>query len=146
MQVFLSKKKRHEQRAKRLRSPEELQAYVAKKQIEAVEFTKLIAPAVEANQQQRRRDGELVVLSALFGAEVADRAGGSDADVTTALAALIDDEGQLFIPAGVRKAGLPGFWDAAPGQPKTLRVRYAYQGQEGEVEVTGRHGLRLPPM
>ena len=114
-----------------------------------MDFVKLIWSAVEKKQEERRRQGELVILSASYGATE----GSSDqkfsteqaADVTTALASLVDEDGILFIPPGLRKSGLPGFWDPAPGQDKTLRVRYSYRGHEIDVEVPGRDGLRLPP-
>ncbi|PSR87425.1 hypothetical protein BD289DRAFT_482158 [Coniella lustricola] len=78
------------------------------------------------------------------------------ADVTVAVAALVDDEseqqdapatdqkGSLYIPRGLRKSKLLGFWDPQPGRTKCLMVKYVYEGREGVELVMGREELRLP--
>ncbi|KAK0384170.1 LOW QUALITY PROTEIN: hypothetical protein NLU13_8258 [Sarocladium strictum] len=68
------------------------------------------------------------------------------ADVTVALAALVDDRtGRLWIPDKVRKGCIPGFWDPAPGRDKLLLVRYSFRGREDMVAVRGEEELILPP-
>ncbi|KAK1994955.1 DnaJ domain-containing protein [Colletotrichum falcatum] len=126
----------------------DLQAYVARKRAAADDVASLLVGAVEARQRVERQRGGLVVLSAKFG--VKDGAGGGDwaaeevADVTLAVAALVED-GRLRIPAGVRKGSLLGFWDPAPLRRKALHVRYLWRGRESTVEVAGREELVLPP-
>ncbi|KAH6619762.1 hypothetical protein B0J18DRAFT_370169 [Chaetomium sp. MPI-SDFR-AT-0129] len=93
-----------------------LQASIARRRAEADELTVVLATGVEPRQIAERKRGGLVILSA----------------------------NRLYIPAGLRKSRLPGFWDPSPGRKKVLRVRYLWQGREGEVEVSGREELRLP--
>ncbi|TQN68265.1 putative J domain-containing protein [Colletotrichum shisoi] len=148
-------------RPRRTRPAEvDLQAYVARKRAAADEVASLLAGAVEARQRVERQRGGLVVLSAKFGVknEGGNGGGGGDgdnddggdwaaeevADVTLAVAALVEDGG-LRIPAGVRKGSLLGFWDPAPLRRKALHVRYLWRGREGTVEVMGRDELVLPP-
>lgn len=66
------------------------------------------------------------------------------ADVTVALAALVDDDGTLRVPDGLRKSRLLGFWDPRPRRTKCLFVRYMFRGQERVKEVMGRDELALP--
>ncbi|KAI7786646.1 hypothetical protein LA080_002756 [Diaporthe eres] len=66
------------------------------------------------------------------------------ADVTVALAALVDDDGTLRVPEGLRKSRLLGFWDPKPRRTKCLFVRYMFRGQERVKEVMGRDELALP--
>lgn len=94
------------------------------------------------------------------------------ADVTAAVSALIvtggsgtdaTDSDYLFIPAGLQKGRLLGFWDPAPNyrtkqqsdEPssaaqrrargrKVLHVRYLWNGHERVAEVGDRAELRLP--
>lgn len=71
------------------------------------------------------------------------------ADVTVAVAALVDGDekegrGSLYIPRGLRKSKLLGFWDPQPGRTKCLMVKYMYAGREGVELVMGREELRLP--
>ncbi|TDZ68172.1 putative J domain-containing protein [Colletotrichum trifolii] len=130
----------------------DLQAYVARKRAAADDVAALLAGSVEARQRNERQRGGLVVLSAKFGIKEGGAGGGGVddwameevADVTVAVAALVED-GKLRIPAGVRKGSLLGFWDPAPLRKKALHVRYMYRGKEGTVEVVGRDELVLPP-
>ncbi|KAK4141861.1 uncharacterized protein C8A04DRAFT_13719 [Dichotomopilus funicola] len=117
-----------------------LQASIARRRAEADELTVVLATGVEPRQIAERKRGGLVILSAKYGAPGDQEV----ADVTVAIAALVDDRSRLYIPAGLRKSRLPGFWDPSPGRKKVLRVRYLWQGREGEVEVSGREELRLP--
>lgn len=87
------------------------------------------------------------------------------ADVTAALSALVvtagcgidsTDSDHLFIPAGLQKGRLLGFWDPAPSYrlkqrigrcapgKKVLHVRYLWNGLERIAEVGDREELRLP--
>ncbi|KAK0656567.1 hypothetical protein B0T16DRAFT_319534 [Cercophora newfieldiana] len=120
---------------------EDLQRYIARRRAEADELTVVLATGVEARQNKERQSGGLVILSAKYGAK--DAPPDEIADVTIAVAALVDG-GKLVIPEGMRKSRLLGFWDPAPMSTKVLRVRYAWEGREGIVEVGGREELRLP--
>ncbi|KAL2755087.1 hypothetical protein ACRALDRAFT_1064810 [Sodiomyces alcalophilus JCM 7366] len=132
------------------------QRYIAKKRTEADEVALLLSGPVEVEQRQRRDKGSLVILSAKYGVKDTTTHDGSGAagnlwdteevaDVTVAVAALVNEEDRLVIPQGVRKYGLLGFWDPVPGKVKWLHVRYSYRGREYTVEVRGRDGLVLPP-
>ena len=127
-----------------------MQLSVSRRRYEADNLTVLLAQPVEARQKRQMAVGGLVILSAKFGIpdEQGAWAGAKVADVTIALAALIDDVtdgGRLVIPKGVRKSRVPGFWDPAPGQEKTLHVAYSWKGAETFVDVQGREELVLPP-
>ncbi|KAL2258087.1 hypothetical protein VTK26DRAFT_8741 [Humicola hyalothermophila] len=119
-----------------------MQEYIARRRAEADELTVIMATGVEPRQSAERRRAGLVIVSAKYG--VRDAPPEEVADVTIALAALVDDQGRLVIPGGVRKSQLPGFWDPAPLSAKVLSVRYLWQGKELAVEVSGREELRLP--
>ncbi|WYZ44127.1 hypothetical protein EsH8_VII_000563 [Colletotrichum jinshuiense] len=122
----------------------DLQAYVARKRAAADDLAVVLAGSVEARQRVERQRGGLVILSAKFGVkEDGDWAAEEVADVTLAVAALVED-GRLRIPAGVKKGSLLGFWDPAPLRRKSLHVRYLWRGKEGTVEVMGREELVLP--
>lgn len=130
------------------------EARAARRRAEAVEVLALLAEPVRRRQGVQRERGGLVVLSAQYGvlrdaasktwSEPAAPEWSDVADVTVAVAALVDDGGRLDIPEGLRKSRLLGFWDPKPGRTKHLVVRYVYAGREGIKAVIGREGLRLP--
>lgn len=120
----------------------QLQSYIAHRRAEADELTVVLATGVEPRQNAERQRGGLVIISGKYG--VRDAPPDEVADVTIALAALVDEAGRLVIPGGLRKSRLLGFWDPAPLKEKVLRVRYLWQGKELAVEVSGREELRLP--
>ncbi|KAI8265419.1 Chaperone protein dnaJ 13 [Colletotrichum sp. SAR11_239] len=123
----------------------DLQAYINRKRAAADDIAALLAGPVEARQHAERKRRGLVILSAKFGVkEGADWALEEVADVTLAVAALVED-GKLKIPAGVRKGSMLGFWDPAPLRRKALHVRYLWKGKERTIEVMGRDELVLPP-
>lgn len=133
-------------KAKRSRSIEglskdDLQEYISRRRAEADELTVVLASGVEPRQRAEREGGGLVILSAKYRVSCAPP--DEIADVTVAVAALVDD-GKLLIPKGLRKSHLLGFWDPAPLTTKLLFVRYLYKGKEHTVEVSGRDELRLP--
>lgn len=168
-------------------------ALYRQRRAEADELVTLLAGPVTARQQRLRSKGGLVVLSAKYGVLASSRTPSSScsiaatttllphdggnalpalqwaapeevADVTVAIAALVDDgdgvvdahaddgdgvdegreRGVVLIPAGVRKSRLLGFWDPEPGRTKCLVVRYLFNGQERVKAVMGREELRLP--
>ncbi|KAH8682266.1 hypothetical protein BX600DRAFT_430150 [Xylariales sp. PMI_506] len=112
---------------------------------EADDLTLLMSTNVDSRQDVERTKRGLVVLSAKYGVKT----GGSwaleeVADVTTAVAALVDN-GSLRISPEIDKSNILGFWDPIPGSVKTLHVRYQYQGHEGVIEVEDQEGVVLPP-
>ncbi|KAI5462148.1 hypothetical protein BGZ63DRAFT_206145 [Mariannaea sp. PMI_226] len=128
-------------------------ASAARDRYEADSVTVLLAQPVEKRQKRQLAVGGLVILSARYGIpnQDGDLAGELVADVTIAVAALIDDSSAntgpgLFIPSSVRKNQIPGFWDPAPGKEKTLRVHYTFRGVERTVDVQGHEELILPPL
>ncbi|KAL5612291.1 hypothetical protein BROUX41_000170 [Berkeleyomyces rouxiae] len=132
------------------REPEAVQAYVDQKRSDAEEIVYLIESFVEARQKREAKKGGLVILSAKYGIQEGSGSAavwvGEVADVRVALSALVDGDGRLEIPYGVRKSHIPGFWDPVPLQEKVLHVRYMYRGREAVVDVRGKEGLVLPPM
>lgn len=141
---------------RREKTAEERQRYIVNRRAEADQVALILSGPVEVEQRRRRDKGSLVILSAKYGIKdtTRDESGAGDswgrtikevADVTVAVAALVDQDDRLVIPQGVRKQGLLGFWDPAPGKVKWLHVRYSYHGREHTVEVRGRGRLVLPP-
>jgi DnaJ family protein C protein 11 len=128
--------------ASTLNREKKLHEYINRRRAEADELTVVLATGVEPRQAAERQRGGLVIVSAKYG--VRDAPPDEVADVTIAVAALVDGEGRLVIPGGLRKSRLLGFWDPAPMGTKVLRVRYMWRGEERAVEVCGRGELRLP--
>lgn len=139
----------------------DIQKYIAARRAEADDLVTVLAEPVTQRQRAQRERGGLVILSAKYGVLLDERpsapaAAGSInlgpswaspedvADVTVALAALVDDDGTLHVPEGLRKSRLLGFWDPRPKRTKCLFVRYMIQGQERVKEVMGRDELALP--
>ncbi|KAI0509057.1 hypothetical protein F5B22DRAFT_369726 [Xylaria bambusicola] len=108
--------------------------YIQKRRDEADTLMTLMAPTVQNRQKIESARNGLVILSAKYGVKARDAGeatawGAAEvADVTIPLAALVD-RGQLFIPAGVRKSYILGFWDPEPEEEKVLHVRYSFQGR-----------------
>ncbi|CAM1504532.1 Fc.00g021230.m01.CDS01 [Cosmosporella sp. VM-42] len=150
LQLILRRRGGRRKRSKPEVSEAKVKLLVARRRYEADNLTVLLAQPVEARQKRQMSLGGLVILSAKFGipSEQGAWAGAEVADVTIALAALIDDiteGGRLIIPKGVKKSRVPGFWDPAPGKEKRLHVEYSWKGAEAVVEVRGRDELILPP-
>lgn len=139
----------------------DIQKYIAARRAEADDLVTVLAEPVTQRQRAQRERGGLVILSAKYGVLLDERpsvpaAAGSInlgpswaspedvADVTVALAALVDDDGTLHVPEGLRKSRLLGFWDPRPKRTKCLFVRYMIRGQERVKEVMGRDELALP--
>ncbi|KAH8179458.1 DnaJ domain-containing protein [Sarocladium implicatum] len=147
-----------------------VQAAIARRREEADHLTGLLAHPIATRQKHHASVGGLVILSAKLGVlenptdeetphitlnGMHPSAGSSQltfhpdeevADVTVALAALVDDHtGGLCVPRGVRKGCIPGFWDPAPAREKLLLVRYSWKGKEAVVAVKGEEELVLPP-
>lgn len=146
-----SKKKSKRARAK---AQDHLQQRIAQRRAEADDLVAMLVQPVLHRQRLQREDGGLVILEAKYGV-LLDPASASSAtpnwaapediaDVTVAVAALVDDEGKLRIPEGIRKSKLVGFWDPKPGSTKWLVVKYVYGGREATRAVAGRAELRLP--
>lgn len=146
-----SKKKSKRARAK---AQDHLQRRIMQRRAEADDLVALLVQPVLHRQRLQREDGGLVILEAKYGV-LLDPASASSptpnwaapedvADVTVAVAALVDDEGKLRIPEGLRKSKLVGFWDPKPGSTKWLVVKYVYGGREATRAVTGRTEFRLP--
>lgn len=159
-----SKKQKKARRAQ-ARVRDHLERRIAQRRAEADDLAAMFASPVVHRQRCQREDGGLVILEAKYGVVRVDRGSVSSkktttmtttttphqwaspeevADVTVAVAALVEDEGRLYIPEGLRKSNLLGFWDPKPGRTKWLVVRYMYGGREVTRAVGGRGELRLP--
>lgn len=152
-----------DERAKKQKRAKRTRLY-RQRRAEADELVTLLAgPVTERQQQQQQQQhGGLVIISAKYGVLAASPTNRNDspsqaappppqwaasedvADVTVAIAALVDNEGKVCIPQGVRKSRLLGFWDPEPGRRKCLVVRYTWGGREAVKAVMGREELRLP--
>ncbi|KFY37868.1 hypothetical protein V495_06897 [Pseudogymnoascus sp. VKM F-4514 (FW-929)] len=117
-----------------------LRLNIAKKREEAQQVISLMYSSVEHRQEQARRSGGLVILSASYGTKGTD---GVLVDVTTALASLVDAD-QLNVPRSIDRSKLTGFWDPAPLSSKVLVVKYTFAGKEHFVEVGANQSLVLP--
>lgn len=117
---------------------------IQERRAEADDLAILLSLHVDSRQEVERERRGLVILSAKYGVKTGVSWELEEvADVTTAVAALVDD-GQLHIPSNVVKSNILGFWDPVPHATKTLHVRYMFQGKEGTVEVVGQEPLSLP--
>ncbi|KAM7202389.1 hypothetical protein V8F33_002797 [Rhypophila sp. PSN 637] len=137
-------------------------ALVAQQRAEADELTVILATGVEGRQRAEKQRGGLVILSAKYGVlsglgqpqqALGEEEENEIADVTVAVAAIVDEEGRLNIPAGLDKGRLLGFWDPAPASiwsfklrddKKTLWIKYLYRGRESVVEVGEGEAVCLP--
>ncbi|KAK9416465.1 hypothetical protein SUNI508_01882 [Seiridium unicorne] len=136
--------RRRQVHTSKLHEKSELIKLVQDRRGEADDITILLSANVENRQDTERANRGLVILSAKYGVKKNDSWGLEEvADVTTAVAALVDD-GQLRIPSSVDKTNILGFWDPVPGVPKTLHVRYIFQGTEATREVAESEELLLP--
>lgn len=118
---------------------------VQERRAEADDLTILFSANVENKRDAERSKRGLVILSAKYGVKKDDSWGLEEvADVTYAVAALVDNS-QLRVPGNVNKNNILGFWDPVPGTPKTLHIRYVFQGKEATIEVAQQEGLILPP-
>ena len=122
-----------------------LRANIAKRKAEAEEAVALMYESVQFRQAREAASGGLVILSATYGAKEKDGKwkAGASADVTVALAALVDN-GQLSLARGMDKSRLIGFYDPCPLERKVLEVAYEFGGKEHRVEVRGGQSLVLP--
>jgi DnaJ family protein C protein 11 len=127
----------------------ELRENVLRRRVEAEQANILMRPLVEHRQAIEREQGGLVIVRAEYGVRVIGSNSkpswrpGEVADVTVALAALVDG-GQLSLPRGLEKASLIGFWDPAPLRRKLLIVDYVYGGKRHHAEFSHNDALSLP--
>lgn len=105
-----------------------------------------VAKRVEAEELKRG----LVIVRAWYGnlsagvtdSQSDDELGPRVIDVTVPLQALVR-ESQLHLFENT-KSGLPGFYDCAVGEEKTLRVQYRFRGSLHEVAVGDDEPLAIP--
>lgn len=138
----------------RNKARDHVQRRIAQCRAEADDLVAMLVQPVLHRQRLQREDGGLVILEAKYGVLLDPNSACSPtpnwaapedvADVTVAMAALVDDEGKLRIPEGLRKSKLVGFWDPKPGSTKWLVVRYVYGGREAIRAAAGRKELSLP--
>lgn len=105
--------------------------------------------AVEHKVAQERARSGLIIVEGAYGRldEEGDQGDGvSDEstviDVRDALQAL-SNGGQLHLQAS-SKAGLLGFYDPCPGEPKSLRIKYVFRRRMHEVTIDDTDVLGIP--
>ncbi|KAG7292452.1 hypothetical protein NEMBOFW57_002487 [Staphylotrichum longicolle] len=101
-------------KAAALHKEKKLQEHIARRRAEADELTVILATGAEPRQARERQRGGLVIVSAKYG--VRDAPPEEVADVTIAVAALVDDRGRLVIPAGLRKGAAWVLGSGADGE------------------------------
>lgn len=157
-QAALAKRKKgskSKRAALKTKEYERVQASIAHCRTEADHLVTVLAEPVLQRQRVQRERAGLVILSAKYGVLLDDgdsiATAGPNwatpedvADVTVAVAALVDEDATLCIPEGLRKSRILGFWDPKPGCTKHLVVKFLSGGKEGTRFIRGREELRLP--
>lgn len=122
---------------------------VAEKKAEAAAAISLMHETYLKIASEERSRGGLVILSATYGALV--QGGGSPAqpnvdqeilDVTVPVQCLVRDS-RLDLHE-TTKVNIPGFYDPAPGEDKTLLIRYLFQNREHQVIIQDNEAIQLP--
>lgn len=91
----------------------------------------------------------LVIMQAFYGQLISNEFDDDDDDDFPRLTEVTVPLQCLVIKSALRlqkssKAGLPGFYDPTPDEPKSLRVRYRFMGAVHEVTVKDDQGLTIP--
>ena len=117
---------------------------------EAVAQQGLMRETVHRQIDAEERANGLIIVQALYGQLVSshhedeiDEELPLVTDVAVPLQCLVKDH-KLELPKGQSKAHLLGFYDPCPGEPKSLRVRYRFQGKMHEVTVEDDGQLKCP--
>lgn len=121
-------------------------ALIAERRREAHAAVQLMQETVARRVQEEEVRGGLVIDEALYGELVtsADRPVDEAAviNVTVPLQCLVKDS--QLITSAYSKAGLVGFYDPIPEEPKQLRVRYRFRGLLHQVTIDDDAELRIP--
>ncbi|CAH1239826.1 DNAJC11 [Branchiostoma lanceolatum] len=116
------------------------------KKREAESAVRLMQATVQRIVEAEEAKQGLVILSAWYGKLVASENGGAEPgkviDVMVPLQCQVKDS--KLILTETSKAGLPGFYDPAVGEDKSLRVVYKFHSVMHEVTVEDDEPLRIP--
>jgi DnaJ family protein C protein 11 len=148
-QLVISPYLRQEEERERIEARHRNRGAIRRARQEAVTQQGLMRETVHRRIESEERVSGLVIVQALYGQLVASNLEAQDddlplaTDVTSPLQCLVKDH-KLELPTGQTKVGLLGFYDPCPGEPKSLRVRYRFQGNLHEVTVDDEGQLRCP--
>ncbi|CAL8093021.1 unnamed protein product [Orchesella dallaii] len=142
----------YEEEKKRLEKEKQKAAYkeqVAEKKAEASAAIALMRETYHKIVSDERTRSGLVIMSATYGAifsgTTSAQTGSSDQevlDVTIPVQCLVRDS-RLDLHDST-KVNLPGFYDPAPGEEKSLLIRYLFQNREHQVIVQDTEAIQLP--
>ena len=126
----------------------QLEAELVQKYKDNEAFVQLMSETFQNSVAAEKARRGLVILNGWYGRLVSasdsdeDTGEGGMLDVTVALQCLVKES--RLILHDTDKSALPGFFDPAPQQSKSLRVRYEFRGQLHEVTVGNSEPLQLP--
>ncbi|XP_078696135.1 dnaJ homolog subfamily C member 11-like isoform X2 [Branchiostoma floridae x Branchiostoma belcheri] len=142
MDPFLRRQKEEDLEKKKESSMKE----TLEKKREAESAVRLMQATVQRTVEAEEAKQGLVILSAWYGKLVASENRGAEPgkviDVTVPLQCQVKDS--KLILTETSKAGLPGFYDPAVGEEKSLRVVYKFHSVMHEVTVEDDQPLRIP--
>ncbi|KAL6004997.1 hypothetical protein ACLOJK_005556 [Asimina triloba] len=135
---------RRREKQKTLEKMEKSSAQVQEARAAAEKAQQLLTNVANRKTNRQLERAGLVVTKALYGnskafkrRNEAIKADGELAsqvlDVTIPLNFLVNDSGQLKLHEGIKKAGIMGFCDPCPGEPKQLHVEYTWGGDKHEA-------------
>ncbi|KAL5980035.1 hypothetical protein ACLOJK_039147 [Asimina triloba] len=138
---------RRREKQKTLEKMEKSSAQVQEARAAAEKAQQLLTNVANRKTNRQLERAGLVVTKALYGnskafkrRNEAIKADGELAsqvlDVTIPLNFLVNDSGQLKLHEGIKKAGIMGFCDPCPGEPKQLHVEYTWGGDKHEAYWT----------
>lgn len=149
-QLVISPYLRQEEERERADARRRNRGAIRRARQEAVAQQGLMRETVHRQIEAEERANGLIVVQALYGQLVSsNHADDLDdelplvTDVAVPLQCLVKDH-KLELPKGQSKAQLLGFYDPCPGEPKSLRVRYRFQGKMHEVTVDDDDALKCP--
>jgi len=147
--LFLEPYEEEKKRTELLKKRAAYKEQVAEKKAEAAAAISLMHETyLKTAQEERSRNG-LVIMSATYGALAQGSSSQTSADpdqeildVTVPVQCLVRDS-KLDLH-DTTKVNIPGFYDPAPGEDKSLLIRYLFQNREHQVIVQDTEAIQLP--
>ncbi|KAL5225529.1 hypothetical protein ABZP36_012168 [Zizania latifolia] len=140
---------------KTLEKMESLSSQLTEARHAAKKAQKLLEPVSNRKKNRQLEDDGLVITKAMYGNrkrikergetnELHDDVASQVLDVTIPLNFLVTDAGQLKLHNGIKKAGIMGFYDPCPGDPKLLLVEYTFRGRKHKAMADDYDALSIP--